>query len=82
MITTKGMKLTPKLSTDMLPFSRNPLLMLLLMDLFYQNTKERFWQPRGIPREEEGVKNEGKGGLFIEKIHHQLPDKAADVRQP
>jgi hypothetical protein len=80
MITTKGMELTPKLSTDMLPFSRNPPLMLLLMDFFYQNTKEWFWQPRGIPGEEEGVKNEGEGGLFIEKIHHQLPDKATDVR--
>jgi hypothetical protein len=28
---------------------------------FYQNTKEQFWQPRGTPGEEEGVKNEGKG---------------------
>jgi hypothetical protein len=32
MITTKGMELTPKLSTDMLPFSWNPPLTLLLMD--------------------------------------------------
>jgi hypothetical protein len=32
MITTKGMELTPKLSTDMLSFSRNPPLTLLLMD--------------------------------------------------
>jgi hypothetical protein len=24
----------------------------------------------------------GRGGLFIEKIRYQLPDRAADVRQP
>jgi hypothetical protein len=48
------------------------------------NTKKRFWQPKGIPEEEEGVRNEeeGRGGLFIKKIHHQLLDRAADVRQP
>jgi hypothetical protein len=31
---------------------------------------------------EEGVRNERRGGLFIEKIHHQLSDRAADVQQP
>jgi hypothetical protein len=25
------------------------------------NTKKRFWQPRGIPKEEEGVRNKGEG---------------------
>jgi hypothetical protein len=46
------------------------------------NTKKRFWQLRGIPEEEEGVRNEGRGMLFIEKIRHQLSDRAVDVRQP
>jgi hypothetical protein len=32
MITTKGMKLTPKLSTDMFPFSQNSPSTLFLMD--------------------------------------------------
>jgi hypothetical protein len=32
MITTKGMELTPKLSTDMFPFSQNSPLTLFLMD--------------------------------------------------
>jgi hypothetical protein len=32
MITTKGMELTPKLSTDMFPFSWNSLSTLFLMD--------------------------------------------------
>jgi hypothetical protein len=32
-----------------------------------QNTKEWFWQPRGIPGEEEGVGNEGEGlGIYRE----------------
>jgi hypothetical protein len=25
------------------------------------NTKKRFWQPRGIPEGEEGMRNEGEG---------------------
>jgi hypothetical protein len=36
-------------------------LELFLTDFSLQNTKERFWQPRGIPGEEEGVRNEGEG---------------------
>jgi hypothetical protein len=26
-----------------------------------QNTREQSWQPRGVPREEEGVRNEREG---------------------
>jgi hypothetical protein len=81
-ITTKGTELTPKLGTDMFPFPRNSSSTLFLTDLSLKNTNEWFWQPRGIPKEEEGVRNEWEGGLFIEKICHQLPDRAADVQQP
>jgi hypothetical protein len=60
MITTKGMELTPKLSIDMLPFSESSVD-APPYGFFYQNTKERFWQPRGVPGEEEGMKNEEEG---------------------
>jgi hypothetical protein len=33
-------------------------------------------------RVEEGIGNERRGGLFIGKIHHQLPVGPADVGQP
>jgi hypothetical protein len=33
-------------------------------------------------RKEEGVRNERRGRLFIEKVRHQVCDKAADVWQP
>jgi hypothetical protein len=33
-------------------------------------------------RKEEGVRNERRDGLFIEKVHHQLSDKEADIWQP
>jgi hypothetical protein len=42
MITIKGMELTPKLSTDMLPFSRNPPLTLLLMDFSIKTPRNGF----------------------------------------
>jgi hypothetical protein len=75
------MELTPKLSTDMFPFPRNPPSMLSLMNFFLktprndlgslgayeflsQNTKERSWQPRGVPGEEEGVRNEREGRVI------------------
>jgi hypothetical protein len=64
MITIKGMELTPKLSTDMLPFFSKSSVDAPPYGFFYQNTKERFWQPRGIPGEEEGVKNEGEGRVI------------------
>jgi hypothetical protein len=31
------------------------------------NTKKRLWQPRGIPEEEEGVRNEGEGRAIYRK---------------
>jgi hypothetical protein len=47
-----------------------------------QNTKERVWHLRAHQGKEEGMRNERKGGLFIEKVHHQLFDRVADVQQP
>jgi hypothetical protein len=41
-----------------------------------------FWQPRAHQAVEEGMRNERRGDLFIEKIRHQLSVGPADVRQP
>jgi hypothetical protein len=71
---TKGIELTLKLSTDMISTSRKLFVETLPPGFLTQNTKKRFWQPRSIPGKEEGVRNERRGGLFIEKVHHQLPD--------
>jgi hypothetical protein len=41
----RHVSLSSELSVDALPYG-----------FLSQNTKERSWQPRGIPREEEGVR--------------------------
>jgi hypothetical protein len=82
MITTKGMELTPKLSTDMLPFSRNPLLTPLLMDFSIKTPRNGSGSLGAYQGKKKALRMKWRGGLFIEKIRHQLPDKAADVRQP
>jgi hypothetical protein len=38
-----------------------------------QNTKEWFWQLRGIPEEEEGVRNEGEGQAIYREIPPPTP---------
>jgi hypothetical protein len=82
MITTKGTELTSKLSTDMFPFPRNSPSTLFLMDFFLKTPRNG----SGSLGAYQGKKNagvmKGRGGLFIEKIHYQLPDRAADVQQP
>jgi hypothetical protein len=55
------MKLSQKLSTDMTIPSRKLFVETLPHEFLTQNTKKRFWQPKGIPEEEEGVRNEGEG---------------------
>jgi hypothetical protein len=37
---------------------------------------------RAYQGKEEGVRNERRGGLFIEKVCHQFSDRVADVWQP
>jgi hypothetical protein len=49
-IMTKGTKLTPKLSTDMASFLRKLFVETLPHGFLTQNTKKRFWQPRGTPK--------------------------------
>jgi hypothetical protein len=48
-------------------------LKLSLTDSFTQNTKKRFWQPEGIPEEEEGVRNEGEGQTIYRKNSPPTP---------
>jgi hypothetical protein len=48
---TKGIELTPKLSTDMISSSRKLFVETLPHGFLTQNSKKRFWQPRGIPEE-------------------------------
>jgi hypothetical protein len=55
-IITKGIELTPKLSTDMVSSFRKLFVETLSHGFLIQNTKERFWQPRGIA--EEGRRHE------------------------
>jgi hypothetical protein len=58
---TKGTELTPKLSTDMASFLRKLFVETLPHGFLTQNTKKWFWQPRGTPEKEEGMRNEGEG---------------------
>jgi hypothetical protein len=48
-IMTKGTELTLKLSTDMASFLRKLFVETLPHGFLTQNTKKRFWQPRGTP---------------------------------
>jgi hypothetical protein len=48
---TRGTELTLKLSTDMVSSPRKLFFEALSHGFPTQNTKEGFWQPRGIPGE-------------------------------
>jgi hypothetical protein len=48
MLNTNGTELTPKLSTDMVSPPRKLLLEAHSQQFLTQNSRERFWQPRGI----------------------------------
>jgi hypothetical protein len=82
MITTKGMELTPKLSTNMFPFSWNSPSMLFLMDFSLKTPRNGSGSLGAYQGKKKVWGMKGRGGLFIEKIRHQLPDRATDVRQP
>jgi hypothetical protein len=58
---TKGTELTPKLRMDMASFLRKLFVETFPHGFLAQNTKKRFWQLRGTPEKEEGVRNEGEG---------------------
>jgi hypothetical protein len=47
----KGIELTSKLSTDMVSPPRKLLIEAHSHQFLTQNSREGFWQPRGIPRE-------------------------------
>jgi hypothetical protein len=82
MLNTKRTKLTPKLSMDMVSLPWKLLLKAYSYQFLTQISKKGFWQPRGTPGKETGMRNERWNGLFIGKVHHQLPDRVADIRQP
>ena len=48
MLNTKRTKLTPKLSMDMVSLPWKPLLKAYSHQFLTQNSREGFWQPRGI----------------------------------
>jgi hypothetical protein len=48
MLNTKGTKLTPKLSTDMVSPPRKLLFEAHSHQFLTQNSREGFWQPKGI----------------------------------
>jgi hypothetical protein len=80
---TKGTELTPKLSTNMISSSRKLFVETLsLTDFSLKTLRRGFGSLGAYQRKEEGVRSERRGGLFIEKVHHQLSDRAANVRQP
>jgi 3-isopropylmalate dehydratase small subunit len=81
-INVKGTEFTPKLHTDMVSSSRNTSLKLSLSDFSLKILRKGFNSLGAHQGREEGMRNERRGGLFIEKICHQLPDKAVDVQQP
>jgi hypothetical protein len=59
MITTKRNGAYPKAQRRHVFLSSELSVDTLSYEFLSQNTKERSWQPRGIPGEEEGVRNEG-----------------------
>jgi hypothetical protein len=61
MITTKRDGAYPKAQHRHVSLSSELSVDALSYGFLSQNTKERSWQPRGVPREEEGVRNEGEG---------------------
>jgi hypothetical protein len=54
MLNTKGTELTPKLSTDMVSSPWKLLFEAHSHQFLTQNSREGFWQPRGIPRDGNG----------------------------
>jgi hypothetical protein len=54
MINTKRTKLTPKLSMDIVSILWKLLLEAYFHQILTQNSKEGFWQPRGIPGDRNG----------------------------
>jgi hypothetical protein len=60
MITTKRDGAYPKAHHRHVSLSSELSVDALSYGFLSQNTKEWSWQPRGIPREEEGVRNEGE----------------------
>jgi hypothetical protein len=51
----------PKAQHRHVSLPSEPSVDALSYEFLSQNTKERSWQPRGVPREEEGVRNEREG---------------------
>jgi hypothetical protein len=61
MITTKRDEAYPKAQHRHVSLSLELSIDAISYGFLSQNTKERSWKPRGLPREKEGVRNEGEG---------------------
>jgi hypothetical protein len=61
MITTKRNRAYPEAQHRHVSLPSKLFVDALSYGFLSQNTKERFWQPRGITGEKEGVRNEGEG---------------------
>jgi hypothetical protein len=77
MLNTKEMKLTTKLSTDMTFPSRKLFVETLPHKFLTQNTKKRFWQLKGTPEEEEGMRNEGEGWAIYRENSPPTPSQSS-----
>jgi hypothetical protein len=53
-------------------------LKLSFTDFSLKTIRKGFGSPGAYQRKEEGVRNERRGGLFIEKVHHQLFDRVGN----
>ena len=83
MLNTKRTELTPKLSMDMVsPLLGNSFLKLTLTNFSLKTQGKDFPSLEAYKGKEIGMRNERWHWLFIRKVHHQLSNRAADVRQP
>jgi hypothetical protein len=62
---TKGTKLIPKLSTDMVSHSRKLLFQAYFHQFLTQNSRKGCWQPRGILGEWEWATEMGGGTAYL-----------------
>jgi hypothetical protein len=81
-LSTKGTELTPKLSTDMVSPSWKLHFEAHSHQFLTQTSRKGLGSLRAYQGMGMGERNGRWGGLFIEKVRHQLSDRVADVRQP
>jgi hypothetical protein len=81
-LNTKETEFTPKLSTYMISPSRKLFFEAHSHQSLTQNSRKGFGSLGAYQGMGMGERNGRWDDLFIEKVHHQLFDRAADVWQP